>query len=69
MNDDQWVRMNPREFLWAPNQRGVHYMVISALAPNAWRLTLNDRFIATFCSWEEARDAAPMLFTLHKDQS
>jgi hypothetical protein len=69
MTDDQWVRMNPREFLWVSDQREINCMVISALAPNAWRLTLNDRFIATFCSWEDARDAAPMLFSLHKDQS
>jgi hypothetical protein len=33
----------------------------------SWTLSINGQFIADFTSWEEASQAAPMLYSLHKD--
>ena len=72
MNDDDWqpdgkARWKYLDFSrnrWRPD-----WATITCVGPGIWHLFINTQHIATFNSWEEARDATPMMLKLHGYES
>lgn len=72
MNDDLWARVTPRQWHYvgnAPNKWMPDTAQIVMSSPIEWCFYINAIYIATFNSWEEARDATPMLLKLHGNES
>jgi len=72
MNDDLWARVTPRQWHYvgnAPNKWMPDTAQIVMSSPIEWCFYINAVYIATFNSWEEARDATPMLLKLHGNES
>jgi len=77
MNDALWTRVTPRQWQyvdtdsgWAPERRWMPPTAqIIMSSPIEWCFYINAIYIATFPSWEEARDATPMLLKLHGTES
>lgn len=72
MNNDAWAKT--RSGSWMCNHQGQNKWMtdcaeIQCTAPHAWHLFVNRTYIATFSSWEEARDATPMMISLHGYES
>jgi hypothetical protein len=67
---DEWKKISPREWhmtMYRTDVYGGDSLIICLTGYRDWKLFLNRNLIATFDSWEEAADAAPMLYQLHKD--
>ena len=72
MNDNLWTKVTPRQWNYVdndPNKWMPDTAQIIVRAPNEWAFHINAIYIATFPSWEEARDATPMLLKLHGNES
>jgi hypothetical protein len=72
MNDDLWRRVTPRQWNYTysdPNRWMPNTVQIIMHTPFEWAFHVNAIYIATFPSWEEARDATPMLLKLHGTES
>jgi len=72
MNDDLWTRVTPRQWRYTgndPNKWIPDTAQIIMSNPIEWCFYINAIYIATFPSWEEARDATPMLLKLHGTES
>ena len=69
-SDDAWEAISPRHWRImraSPASFFRSYIDIYAAGRHSWDVHVNGSYIATFPSWEEASQAAPMLFQLHKD--
>jgi hypothetical protein len=67
---DSWEKVTPRRWRISARSfaRFFHDVVdIHMAGRESWVLSINGRFIADFPSWEEASQAAPMLYSLHKE--
>lgn len=72
MNDGDW--QNVGKGMWAYVDTDINRWLsnradIVVHGKEEWHLFINRQHIATFPSWEEARDATPMLLKLHGNES
>jgi hypothetical protein len=68
MTDGEWRKVTPREWRYErpyPNRWVPEAAHVVLRRKGEWALYVNGVFIGTFSSWEEARDAAPMMLSLH----
>lgn len=69
-DDEAWEKVTPRHWrITHKNPARFFYDTISISVADSrdWQLFVNGNYIATFPSWEEASQAAPMLYQLHKE--
>lgn len=70
MNDDEWVA-NGGQRSWiyyasfVPGRWMRDIATITVVGKDEWQLHVNHTHVATFNSWDEARDATPMMIALH----
>ena len=68
MTNDQWAKINPREWRYTNDASGgwvpdsAHIVL---RGKEDWALYINANFIGTFPTWKEARDVTPMMLALH----
>jgi hypothetical protein len=54
----RYTRHEPNTYRWDE-------ALITCTAAQEWHLFINRHHVGTFNSWEEARDATPMMISLH----
>ena len=67
---NDWRKISPREWhmtMYRTDSYGADSVIIRITDYQEWQLFLNRNYIATFNTWDEASQAAPMLYQLHKD--
>lgn len=75
MNNDEWHKTQQGMWVYSHNEPGkwvTDMAVIQCTARQQWHLFINRNHVATFNTWDEARDATPMMISLHghtKDES
>lgn len=65
-----WDKVSPRTWqrqIKSPARFFYDIVDITIVSPDCWQVHINEQYIATFNTWEEAAGAAPMLYQLHKD--
>lgn len=72
MNDDLWHSAGKGKWQYVDinSQRWMRDTAqITTTGPGTWHLFINRTYVATFNTWEEARDATPMMIKLHGYES
>lgn len=72
MSDELWAKTRSGSWMFShqhPNMWTTDMAEIQCTAPHQWHLFINRQHIGTFSSWEEARDATPMMLKLHGYES
>ena len=74
MNDEAWGRSTKgrwEHLHFDQANMTMNVAAIHCMGQRDWILFINQRYIGTFDTWEEARDATPMMLSLHgyKDES
>lgn len=73
MNDDLWHNTGKGEWQYVDIDDPPRWMRDTAQivvhGKGEWNLFINRQHIGTFSSWEEARDATPMMIKLHGYES
>ena len=71
MSDKDWGPHGKGGWIYTTYGHGHQYntAIIQIRKPNEWNLFINSQHIATFTTWEEARDATPMMLQLHGYES
>lgn len=67
-----WDTVSPRQWVKivrSPSMLRTYFVVVTLTAKDSWELRINNIYIASFNTWDEASQAAPMLFQLHKDST
>lgn len=65
-----WRKISPREWhmtMYRQDSYGADAITVRITDYREWQLFINRNHIATFNTWDEASQAAPMLYSLHKD--
>ena len=70
MTNDDWVpNGGPRSWVYyapfEPNRWTRDIAVITIVGKADWQLHINHKYVASFDSWSEAKDATPMMIALH----
>lgn len=68
--DGDWMKISPTHFskvFRSPDQWYPTTVDIVIIRTGEWQFFVNRNYIASFNTWEEASQAAPMLYQLHKD--
>lgn len=69
---DSWAKVTPRQFTKVIHDPARFFpTTLDLILTNyqEWQFFINRNYIATFNSWDEASLAAPMLYSLHKDNT
>ncbi len=72
MNDLDWVSVGKGTWRYShqtPGSWRINEATIQVRGDGDWRLFINYKYLSTFTTWEEARDATPMMLKLHGYES
>lgn len=67
---DDWEKVSPRQWVKlvrSPSMLRTYFVIVTLTAKDSWELRINNIYLASFNTWDEVAQAAPMLFQLHKD--
>ena len=70
MTNDDWVpNGGPNSWIhyasFVPGRWVRDFATITVVGKDEWQLHINHKYVASFDSWAEARDATPMMIALH----
>jgi hypothetical protein len=73
MKDEDWTpNGGPKSWIYyepfPPGRWSRDIATITVVGQGEWQLHINHKYVATFNSWAEARDATPMMLALSKQE-